>query len=269
MTALKVKEDDTWSVAITGVPRLDQQDWGATLTQLTDIPIEKLKIFEDREPFSVSGACGFAALMAISRQCENSWEWNPMDSTFFTADPVLNAKIFSHLANLRRCLQAHDAPTYYCEFVLRVRGSFLKTSLHQVVLQQVKLGRGSTGTVSRFATGLLMATALMTVPSSGEGDEEEEQGSIVGYTILGILFWLLCWRAFCLCSYLRTLVRGSRPPSPRGPSLEGEWEEAEERSVLLTRGIRKKLTSKDQATWQLSSWEGQRPLGACTQRAGP
>ena len=86
------------------------------------------------------------------------------------------------------------------------------------MLQQVKLGRGSTGTASRFATGLLVATSLMTVPSSGEEDEEEEQGSIVGYTILGILFWLLCWRAYCLCCYLRSLVKGHSSPSPRGPS---------------------------------------------------
>ena len=116
VTALKVKEDDTWAVSITGIPRLDQQDqmeWKATLTQLTDIPVAKLKISEGPKPYSVSGACGFAALMAISTQCENNWEWNPMDSTFFTADPVLNAKIFSHLVNLRRCLQAHDAPSYY------------------------------------------------------------------------------------------------------------------------------------------------------------
>ena len=218
VTALYESTGGAWHVSITGLPRLDQQDeadWKATLNQLTDIPHGSLKIHAGPRQPAVPGACGFAALKAISGQCQNEWGWNPLDSVHYTADPVLDAKIQSHLSNLRRCLMMHDTPTHYADFVLQVRGSFLKSSLNQVVSQRVLLGRGPRRTESRCATGPLMVASFLTLVSSESEEDEEGPETILGYVALGALFCLLCWRAYCLCRNLKGAIRDPRT-SPRG-----------------------------------------------------
>ena len=218
VTALKQEGQRTWDVRITGIARLDQQDvadWKATLQQLTDIHPAALLIREGAAQPRVPGACGFAALSAISLQSQNIWDWDPMEAAAFTADPVLDAKIFNHLQNLKRCLRLHDAPDDYCKFVLQVRGIFLRTSMQQVVLQQVMMGRGVKGTVSRFATGFLLAPPLVIGNTMEEGEEDESLESVWGYMILAAIFLLLSWRAFCLCRKLRGVLHAP-PRSPSG-----------------------------------------------------
>ena len=220
ITALRDKVQDVWHISIQGLTRMDcqdEQEWQATLHQLTDIPPAKMRLREAGAQPRIPGACGFAALASIANQCQHCWDWNPMDATSYTADPVLDAKILNHLQNLRRCLHLHDAPDYYRDFVLQVRGIFLRTSLHHVVQQKVSLGRGTPGAVSRFATGPLVVASLLANVGKGSESDEEDPGSAVGYGALLALFGLLCWRGWCLC---RGLWRAlwPRSPDPKGGS---------------------------------------------------
>jgi len=123
ITALRDKDNDVWHISIQGIARMDQQDeheWQAALNQLTDIPPAKMRLREASTQPRIPGACGFAALASISNQCQHSWDWNPLDATAYTADPVLDAKILNHLRNLQRRLRLHDAPvitaTLYSRF---------------------------------------------------------------------------------------------------------------------------------------------------------
>ena len=220
ITALRDKDNDVWHISIQGIARMDQQDeheWQATLNQLTDIPPAKMRLREASTQPRIPGACGFAALASISNQCQHSWDWNPLDATAYTADPVLDAKIFNHLRNLQRCLRLHDAPVYYSNFILQVRGVFLRTSLHHVVQQKVSLGKGAPGTASRIATGSLVTISLLAGVGEGSEGDEEEPDSAIGFVVLLALFSLLCWRCWCLCKGLWGAFR-PRPPSPKGVS---------------------------------------------------
>ena len=214
VTALYNEGHSVWEVSINGLARMDQQDvaeWRATIHQLTDIPLNHMRITEARAQPRVPGACGFAALAFISNQCQHSWDWDPLRTMSYTADPVLDAKILNHLQNLRRCMRLHDAPDYYINFVLQVRGIFLRTSLHHVVHQQVALGRGIPQAASRFATGLAVMTSLVIGPALEDENDDEDPESMVGYLVLALIFGLLCWRGWCLC---RNLRRTLWPPKP-------------------------------------------------------
>ena len=121
------------------------------------------------------------------------------------------------LRNLQRCLRLHDAPVYYSNFILQVRGVFLRTSLHHVVQQKVSLGKGAPGTASRIATGSLVTISLLAGVGEGSEGDEEEPDSAIGFAVLLALFSLLCWRCWCLCKGLWGAFR-PRSPSPKGGS---------------------------------------------------
>ena len=248
ITALRDKDNDVWHISIQGIARMDQQDeheWQATLNQLTDIPPAKMRLREASTQPRIPGACGFAALASISNQCQHSWDWNPLDATAYTADPVLDAKIFNHLRNLQRCLRLHDAPVYYSNFILQVRGVFLRTSLHHVVQQKVSLGKGAPGTASRIATGSLVTISLLAGVGEGSEGDEEEPDSAIGFVVLLALFSLLCWRCWCLQGHVTIDFLGGPKTAkslfPKGSMMRfanvqghGEWDQ-EGWALLLDR----------------------------------
>lgn len=138
--------EETWCVTVTGIDQdADMSNWGVALASFIGRPKEKFHFGKKTPEIDfIEDGCGFEALFNISSQLQHEWQWKPMAWRALTGNVELDGMICGHLRSLQSELQSKSAPNYVIDFVLSIKGIFLKMANHLVIQREIMFGHGLT-----------------------------------------------------------------------------------------------------------------------------